>query len=311
MTAEPTAPIHWLPDELLGAILQFHSLAAGSRDLDLDTLKSASLVHSSWRDTAQRLIWEAGAELRTLDEVDQYIHTSSRRRGGPKEIAVYAARSTDQLARLFDVCTGVRVLMIATPTRDFDPAVLPPLAFPFRHLDSLVAVDLSPGRRSPLDSLLTQLARSCAGSLTSISLPSVPSHANESVAAALVPLAPHLKHLGLSLKGSPESEASFIPVFTSATKLRSFECTTLPYGLLPHLSPSLKVLATMEDADRIDPLQLRDGLLARCPKLRKLYFACTRSEFGARRGGEEVVQAAQARGIEWLFGDDLQNGDDE
>lgn len=187
----------------------------------------------------------------------------------------------------------------------------PPLAFPFRHLDSLVAVDLSPGRRSPLDSFLTQLARSCAGSLTSISLPSVPSHANESVAAALVPLAPHLKHLGLSLKGSPESEASFIPVFTSATKLRSFECTTLPYGLLPHLSPSLKVLATMEDADRIDPLQLRDGLLARCPKLRKLYFACTRGEFGARPGGVEVVQVAQARGIEWRFGDDLQSGDDE
>ena len=101
MEREP-AIIHRLPDELLHAILSF--LALDHSELDLNALKAASLVHSSWRDSAQRFIWQAGAELVTPTDVDAFIRTRDRRRCGPSELAVHAHTSTKQLVRLFDAC---------------------------------------------------------------------------------------------------------------------------------------------------------------------------------------------------------------
>lgn len=113
-----------LPDELVDYALSFLSL---DRDgLDLDSLKHASLVHSRWTHAAQRYIWQAGAELLTPDDVDQFIKTAPRRTSGPRELAVHAHASMHQLTRLWDVCGDgdLKMLMIATPTRDVDPAVL-------------------------------------------------------------------------------------------------------------------------------------------------------------------------------------------
>ncbi|POY76886.1 hypothetical protein BMF94_0138 [Rhodotorula taiwanensis] len=316
-----------LPDELVDYALSFLSL---DRDgLDLDSLKHASLVHSRWTHAAQRYIWQAGAELLTPDDVDQFIKTAPRRTSGPRELAVHAHASMHQLTRLWDVCGDgdLKMLMIATPTRDVDPAVLvhpalkglkqlilqgwfvrkespSELDYPFRNLESLVAVDLSPSRRSPLDQFLTSLAPRCIPALESISLPAIPSHASEAVARSLVPFAPHLKHLGVSLNDRT-TERHFIPVLEAAMRLHSFECTTLPYSLLGSMPPSLAVLATMEDAEQLDPPKLRDVLFAQCPRLERLFFACTRAEFEARPEGGDVLRIARGKGIDWRFGGEL------
>ncbi|GAA5975419.1 hypothetical protein JCM10908_005157 [Rhodotorula pacifica] len=345
MEEEPVT-IHSLPKELLHYTLSFLSL--DHSQLDLEALKSASLVHSSWTRSAQLFIHQAGAELLTPEDVDSYIRTSERRRRGPRELAVHAHRSMAQLESLFEVACKdgeLRMLMIAAPTRDLDPAVLrhpnlrnvrqlilqgwftapsvTPLRFPFAHLDSLVLHDLTPRGRSSLHHFLVALASSPdLTRLSSISLPSIAGpKAAESIAQALVPLVQKngLKHLGLGLSAndrpldpstttttapaSSSSETPFIPVLEAAsTTLHSFESTTLPSLLLPHLPPSLRVLATMEDASRIDPSALIDVLFKRCEKLERLYFACARGDFERRERGREAIELAKGRGIEWRFG---------
>ncbi|TKA58272.1 hypothetical protein B0A53_00009 [Rhodotorula sp. CCFEE 5036] len=335
MEREP-AIIHRLPDELLHAILSF--LALDHSELDLNALKAASLVHSSWRDSAQRFIWQAGAELVTPTDVDAFIRTRDRRRCGPSELAVHAHTSTKQLVRLFDACRDgqLQMLMIAAPTRDLDPAVLQhpnlkhlrqlilqgwfvatpasTVQFPFKRLESLVAHDLTPRGRSSLHHFLSALSTSNLDALSSISLPSIAGPlAAETIAQALVPLAPKLKHLGLSLNDRVAStEAHFIPVFeAAATSLYSFECTTLPYALLPHLPTSLRVLATMEEAADIHPTHLIDVVFVRCPNLERLYFACERREIMYKPRGTEAILLARERGIDWRFAGEHDDDDDE
>lgn len=178
-----------------------------------------------------------------------------------------------------------------------------PLNFPFKRLESLVAHDLTPRGRSSLHHFLSLLARSNLEDLSSVSLPSIAGPpAAEPIARALLPLAPKLKHLGLSLNDRvAATEQFFIPVLGAAMNLYSFECTTLPYTLLPYLPTSLRVLATMEDAANIDPAQVIDVLFARCPRLERLYFACERRELQGRERGAEAIDIAHARRIDWRF----------
>ncbi|GAA5881393.1 hypothetical protein JCM3774_002545 [Rhodotorula dairenensis] len=326
--AQPVT-IQSLPDELLHSILSF--LALDHSEMDLDSLKAASLVHRRWTPSAQLFICQAGAELLTPADVDAFIRTRDRRRCGPRELAVHAHKSMAQLGQLFDACRDgqLEMLMVAAPTRDFNPSVLQhpnlsalrqlilqgwfvkpttsPLQYPFKRLESLVAHDLTPRGRSSLHHFLVSLADSNLRQLSSISLPSIAGPlAAESIARALVPLAPRLKHLGLSLNDRVAStEQFFAPVLKAAQNLYSFECTTLPSTLLPHLPTSLRVLATMEDAANLDPAQLIEVLFARCTRLERLYFACERRDLRGRERGDEAIELAKARGIDWRF-----NGED-
>jgi hypothetical protein len=115
------ATIHSLPPELLADCLS-HLFTTDF--IDLDSLKSASLVSSTFRHPAQRLVWAAGAEVRSGDDVERFIASSGRRRGGPREVAIHGYKDAAQLKRLFEVCGGLRWLMIATPDRALDATAL-------------------------------------------------------------------------------------------------------------------------------------------------------------------------------------------
>lgn len=114
--------IHDLPEELLAEILSH--FASQQHDVDLDTLKACALVHSTWRDPAHRIICEAGVELQTEADVVQWTRTRPLRRYAPNEMGLRAYKSRAALRKLLDGCEGLRWLMLATPTRTFDPAVL-------------------------------------------------------------------------------------------------------------------------------------------------------------------------------------------
>ncbi|GAA6052041.1 hypothetical protein JCM3770_002335 [Rhodotorula araucariae] len=310
--AHTRTTIHDFPEELIAAIL------ANVAD-DPATLKSCSLVHSSFRDPAQQLIW-AAVELTEEDHVRQFIATRSRRRAPPKELHLHAFKTRKGLARLFDGCAGLRELMLATPNRDVDPGVLAhpslqdlrtlivqgwlhkpqaDLVLPFR-LRTLVLADLYPG--SPhFAAWLDALARTCIPSLQSIALPACSSAAHPAVAAALLRFAPHLRHLGLSI-ATGDDAAPYTAALDAATGLNSLECTTLPAALLLHLPLSLTILATTEDARNIPSDELRSAI-EQNKALKRMYFACSRDEFvrdvADARG---LLETAGRRGIEWRFG---------
>lgn len=111
-----------LPEELLTDILSH--FASEQHDVDFDTLKACALVHSTWRDPAHRIICGAGVELETEADVAQWTRTRRLRRYAPRELGVRAYKSRTALGKLLDGCDGLRWLMLATPTRNFDPAVL-------------------------------------------------------------------------------------------------------------------------------------------------------------------------------------------
>ncbi|BGP38858.1 hypothetical protein JCM10450v2_002816 [Rhodotorula kratochvilovae] len=316
ISSDAPTTIHHLPEELIASIL-------ANLDDDPDTLKSCALVHSSFRDPAQQLLW-AAVELTEEDHVRQFVATRARRRAPPKVLHLHAFKTRKGLARLFDGCAGLRELMIATPNRDVDPAILAHssledlrtlivqgwlhkpqsnLVLPFR-LRSLVLADLYPG--SPhFAAWLTALARTCLPSLQSIALPACSSAAHPAVAAALVPFAPHLRHLGLSIAARDDA-APYTDVLDAARALNSLECTTLPSALLPHLPLSLTVLATTEDARNIPAAEL-GAALERNTRLERMYFACSRDEFLRDvAGAKGLLETAAKRGIDWRFG-----GEDE
>lgn len=174
------------------------------------------------------------------------------------------------------------------------------LSFPF-HLRSLVLADLYPGSPN-FASWLRALAPSTLPSLRSISLPACSSAAHPAVAAALVPFAPQLRHLGLSISTRDDANP-YGAVLDAATSLHSFECTSLPAALLPHLPPSLAVLATTEDARAIPGEALREALLERPgARITRLYFACSRAEFlNEVQGGRGLVEEAVRNGVDWRF----------
>jgi hypothetical protein len=322
------ATIHSLPPELLGDIL---SHLFTTDEIHLDSLKSASLVHSSWQHPAQAFIWAAGAELNSSDDVEQYIRTSARRRGGPREVAVHGYKDAEQLKRtamahdrdgessigrdgfggpstsrfvsfslaspsaiLILSFTDLRTLIVQAPLRVTPPS----LSLPF-SLHTLVLDDLSFGS-SHVASLLTALQSSCIPSLRSIALPGFSSNSHRTVAAALVPFMPHLSHFGLSI-ALKDDASPYLPALSAATSLNSFECTSLPTLILQNLPPSLAVLATPEDAEKLDGPALSEALRA-LPRLRKLYFHTSQEAFEKGvEGGEGLVKEMRARGVKWWF----------
>ncbi|GAA5944063.1 hypothetical protein JCM3775_003889 [Rhodotorula graminis] len=313
----PPVGVHDLPEELLACI--FSHLAPSDGSIDLDTLKSCSLAHSTFREPAQKLLWEA-VELETEDDVRQWTATRSRRRAAPKELALHAFKTRKGLARLLDGCDGLRWLMFATPNRDMDPAVLahpslhdlrtlivqgwlhkpqPALVLPFR-LHTLVLADLYPGSPN-FAAWLDVIAHSSLPSIRSISLPACSAAAHPAVAAALAPFAPRLEHLGLSIATRDDS-TPYTAVLDAASSLNSLECTSLPAILLAHLPLSLTVLATTEDARSIPADALRDVFERPNSKLQRLYFACSRYEFlNEVEGGRAMVEAAGRRAVDWRF----------
>ncbi|GAA5982303.1 hypothetical protein JCM11641_002002 [Rhodosporidiobolus odoratus] len=314
--------IHALPPELLADILS-HLYTAD--EVHLDSLKAASLVAHAWTDSAQRLLWSAGAELQSEQDIDKFVKTAPLRRSGPKELAVLDYKDKRSLKRLFRVCRGLRWLMLATPKRELDSKVLqmaelselrnlivqawllpllrPNLVFPFA-LHSLVIDDLS--FRSPhLAPFLTALSHSSIPSLRSIALTGFSPSAHPAVADALLPFAPHLRHFGLSTTLKADS-SPYVPFFQAATSLNSFECTSLPPVLLANLPPSLTVLATAEDACNLDALQLGqafEGLKG----LKRLYFRMSREAFSMKLyGGRRLLEETITNGVDWRFeGDEV------
>ncbi|GAA5861368.1 hypothetical protein JCM8547_006108 [Rhodosporidiobolus lusitaniae] len=314
--ADEPASISSLPSELIDEILsQFFS----EDDVDVDSLKAASLVCRAWREPAQRFVWASGAELRNEQDVQRYIKSASRRRSGPKELAVHGFKDAASLKKLFEVCGGLRWLMIATPDRDFksellaSPAlsdlktlivqgwvVAPPAStkFPF-SLHTLVVDDLSL-RRSQLAPFLTSLEPTCIPSLRSLSLPGFSSAAHPAIASSLMPFAPHLKHFGLSI-ALRDDASPYIPFVEAATALHSLECISLPSDLLLNLPKNLAVLATKEDAVNLSSETLAQAF-ERLPNLKRLYFALSRAVFVSQvRGGSKLLSDMAERGVDWRF----------
>ncbi|BGP23643.1 hypothetical protein JCM10295v2_002544 [Rhodotorula toruloides] len=312
--------IHNLPEELLAEILSHFALE--QHNVDFATLKSCALVHSTWRDLAHRIICEAGVELETKADVAQWTRTRPLRRYAPRELGVRAYKSRAALRKLMDGCDGLRWLMLATPSRNFDPAVLahpalsdlrtlilqgeilhssPDLVFPFR-LRSLVVADTA--FRSPhLASFLGTITKGSSTSLKTLSLSGFSSNAHEAVASSLLSFASSLRHLGLSLPSSDTSDP-YHPLLESCTSLESFECTSLPASLLSHLPSTLVGLATTEDSPRI-PIPALAVALERLKGIKRLYFACSRDEFRRLDGADRLVSRTEARGVKWWFADDL------
>ncbi|GAA5900203.1 hypothetical protein JCM6882_002273 [Rhodosporidiobolus microsporus] len=316
-----------LPPELLTDIF---SHLYTTLEPDLDSLKSATLVCSSWRDSAQRLVWAAGAELQDENDLSLYVSSAGRRRGGPKEIAVHGYKETGTLERLFGVCGGLRWLMINLSSEQrFEPETLarpemadlrtlivqasllpisPETTFPFTSLRTLVLADLS--FRSPhLSTLLTSLHSSGLPSLRSISLPNFSPSANSAIAEALLLFAPQLDHLGLSIPSLNTYAKPFLPVLAAATRLSTFECTALPFNLLAVLPPSLTVLATKEDAPNLDAERLAETF-ERLKDLKRLYFALSRFDFLQQvKGARRLLEAMDLRGVDWRFeGEEEEDG---
>ncbi|BGO90503.1 hypothetical protein NBRC10512_006719 [Rhodotorula toruloides] len=311
--------IHDLPEELLAEILSH--FASEQHDVDFDTLKACALVHSSWRDSAHKIICEAGVELETEADVAQWTRTRRLRRYAPKELSVRAYKSRTALGKLLDGCDGLRWLMLATPTRNFDPAVLAhpalsdlrtlilqgeilraplDLVYPFR-LRSLVVADTA--FRSPhLASFLDTIAKTSSNTLKTLSLSGFSSNAHPAVACSLLSFASSLTHLGLSLASSDPSDP-YHPLLASCTTLESFECTSLPASLLSHLPPTLAGLATTEDAPCI-PISALAAALERLKGIKRLYFACLREDFCLLPGAAKLVNETEARGVKWWFADD-------
>lgn len=159
-------------------------------------------------------------------------------------------------------------------------------------------------RTRHLASFISTIAQNSTSTLRSLSLLSIsrPSHAD--VANAVLPFAPTLRHIGLSV--SKDDAAAFVPVFESATMLKSFECTSLPLPLLHALPLSLVGFATGEDAGGIDTAQLKIAL-DRLPRLSTLYFTFPRSHVQDIRGGLELVSEFEKRGVVWKFLDDYRD----
>ncbi|BGP30967.1 hypothetical protein JCM10296v2_002729 [Rhodotorula toruloides] len=311
--------IHALPEELLAEILSH--FASEQHDVDFDTLKACALVHSTWRDPAHRIICEAGVELETEADVAQWTRTRRLRRYAPKELGVRSYKSRTALSKLLNGCEGLRWLMLATPTRNFDPAILahpalsnlrtlvlqgeilrasPDLVYQFR-LRSLVVADTA--FRSPhLALFLSIIAKTSSSTLKTLSLSGFSSNAHPAVASSLLSFASSLTHLGLSLASSDSSDP-YHPLLTSCTALESFECTSLPASLLSHLPPTLQGLATTEDAPRI-PIPALTAALERLKGIKRLYFACLREEFCGLQGAQRLVSETEARGVKWWFADD-------
>ncbi|GAA6034414.1 hypothetical protein JCM8097_002714 [Rhodosporidiobolus ruineniae] len=309
-----------LPPELIGDILS-HFLSVDV--VDLDSLKAASLVSRTWRRPAQHLIWAAGAELDSDEDIWQWLKTRHRRRGGPKELAVHKFGGGKSLKRLFAESAGLRWLMLAAPGCELDPAVLaaPQLShlgtlivqcrllpfdpstvsFPF-SLHTLVLADAT--FRSPhMAPFLTALASSSLSTLRRISLPSFSARAHPAVAKALLPFAAQLLHFGLCL-GAKDDVEPYFPFLAAATSLHSLECTSLPPALLANLPPSLSVLATSEDAPYID-VEALTSALDRLKNLKRLYFAMPRRTFVKEVvAGPELLQKMEERGVDWRFAGD-------
>ncbi|BGP14837.1 hypothetical protein JCM10213_002724 [Rhodosporidiobolus nylandii] len=316
------ATIHSLPPELVGEVLS-HFFAVD--DVHVESLKAASLVCRAWRDPAQTFVWQSGAELRSEEDIEAFVRTRHLRRTGPKEIAVHGYKDRRSLKKLFEVCDGLRWLMVQTPERDLDPKVLavpqlrslktliiqawltpfrPVVAFPFA-LRTLVLSDLS-FRAPHMSTFLSSLQASCIPSLHSISLPSFSASAHPKVAEALVPFAPHLRHFGLYISLTADA-TPYIPFFHAATSLNSFECTSLPPALLANLPPSLTVLATPEDAVNLDGEELAKALSS-LKRLKRLYFYTSRYEFlNHVKGARTMLEEMDARGVDWRFEGELED----
>ncbi|GAA5962788.1 hypothetical protein JCM3765_001518 [Sporobolomyces pararoseus] len=313
------SPIALLPPELLLEV--FSHLTDDSNEVDQQSLKSATLVCRSWSDPAQSILWQSGATLQGDKDVQKFIGTASRRRVGPKEILVYDLRNVKLLPRLWESVVGVESLVIVSEGGSFSaetfdhPALAdlrslalkgsllpsnPATRLPFK-LNRLNIADTGIRTRH-LASFLSSIAQISAPTLRSLSLLSVSRPSHFEVSKAILPFAPNLRHFGLSID-SKDDATPYIPIFESATSLKSFECTSLPLSLLHSLPTTLKGFATMEDLELIDLGQLKLAL-QRLKGIERLYLACERKAFRDVDGGEELLAEAEKRKIVWNFAED-------
>ncbi|GAA5975684.1 hypothetical protein JCM5350_002692 [Sporobolomyces pararoseus] len=313
------SPATLLPPELLLEV--FSHLLDESNEFDQQSLKSSTLVCRKWSEPAQSILWQSGATLQGDKDVQKFVGTASRRRVGPKEILVYGLRNVKLLPKLWESIAGVESLVIVSEggnfsTETFNHSALLDLRslalkgsllpsnlatrLPFK-LDRLNINDTGIRTRH-LASFLSSIAQSSAPTLSSLSLLSVSGSSHPEVSAAILPFAPNLRHFGLSIDSKDDS-TPYVPLFESASSLKSFECTSLPLSLLHSLPTTLKGFATMEDLELIDIDQLKIAL-QRLKGIERLYFACERKAFRDVEGGEELLVEAEKRKIVWNFAED-------
>lgn len=230
-TQESPATIHSLPPELLSDIL---SHLFTTDEIHLDSLKHASLVSRAWRDPAQTLVWEAGAELRSSEDVERFIRTSSSRRSGPREMAIHDYEDAGQLKRLFAVCGSLRWLMVAVGHKNFDATVL-------------TVPQLSSTPFSPLPLLSSPL-------IDSSFRPGRPAHLHRSSASLPSPSRPHF------------------PLFPSHPRPRRPNFRLLPPRHPPHRLPTLRRRPSHSSVDRPSRLLLERAQIRR-KGARSLYAA--------------------------------------
>ncbi|GAA6058813.1 hypothetical protein JCM10212_001929 [Sporobolomyces blumeae] len=288
------------------------------------SLKAASLVCRAWRDPAQTTLWHLGAALDGQGEVEQWIKTRSRRRQGPKELLIYDVKDDEVLKRLWNEVHGIERLSVVSPvTRmsasTFDHPALadvtdlilyaelepsdPTTTLRFR-LRRLVVADSGLQTRHQA-SFISSLSRNreWASDMKYLSLSTVAASAHRAVAESILPFAgPNLLHLGLSI-GRHHDATPYVDVLRSATRLRSFECTSLPVPLLVNLPTSLRGLATKEEPRSI-PIREFSKALERLTRIDRLYISCLRKEFEALEGAEQLVEKMEKRGIERHFSED-------
>ncbi|GAA5909467.1 F-box protein [Sporobolomyces salmoneus] len=306
-----------LPPELL---LEVFSHLEDGGQVDQQSLKNSTLVCRAWADPAQSVLWQSGAVLEGDKDVKKFIGTASRRRVGAKEISVYGLRNVKLLEKLWDSIAGVENLTIvceggSISAKTFNHPALsdlkslglrgtlapfdPIIRLPFQ-LTRLNVADEGIRTRH-LASFLSTIAKSSTSTLRSLSLLSVSRPSHSEVSTAILPFAPNLRHIGLTI--SSGDAPPYVAVFEAATSLKSFECTSLPLSLLHSLPTSLVGFATGEDERSIDLDQLKLGLL-RLPRLERLYFTCSREGFGRLQGGNEFVAEMEKKGVVWNFAED-------
>ncbi|CEQ41704.1 SPOSA6832_03442 [Sporobolomyces salmonicolor] len=307
-----------LPPELLYDILSTSSKR---------TLRATSLVHSSWRGPSQALL-ETDLSLTSRRVAKSWLQIKGRK-CKTRRLSLPVGLDTEDCWEVFESVEGLKELSLvaqegAAGKSKFEGEVLEcsrlkdiamlHLAAPFSEpiypstnytfpfsLSSLSCKGLFNAYPS---AFIASLVASSLTTLVALDLDTYGSHSSASTFfAALLPVAPTLKHL--KLHGSDRQVSPLLTFLTGCTSLESFTCWDATLPLLSSLPPSLRTLTigknyTFHSDMLYDELLTRSGLLEQLRTIR--WAGISKATLKAQRGGGELLQECEERGIAVQFG---------
>ncbi|GAA5903460.1 uncharacterized protein JCM6883_005009 [Sporobolomyces salmoneus] len=311
-----------LPPEVLLDILS---------DATTRTLRSAALVHPTWKGPSQYLLHQE-VSLPSRKIAKSFLQVQGRTQYSKKlslpisldiDDSCEILESTKGLQDLVLVSTegatgkskfevelleasslaGLRSLQLTAPfSEPIDRCIHPSASFtfPFR----LKALSFKGTYDSYPSALLHGLADSSSTSITSLDLDVYGSQASATrFFDGLLALAPHLEHV--EIHGSDRSSPALLIFLTACTSLKSFTCWMANPELLsalPHSVETLQICKTYVFHTDLayDSLLSRSDILSHIRLIR--WSGISEASLKAQRGGCELLADLAEMGIETQFG---------